>query len=461
MGTYIADIENYPHEPEQQVPWGLSAIFLLSIGLMPLASLSLPALPSLMFYVSLVLAAMIWGYAKFQRLPLLPELRFGQHKLFWFCASLYLLTVIIAKIGSGVFFHGSEIERTARYSLGLPLLYMGLRYLPASRIQQVIWGMPIALLFALGWMIYLIWPDFNLRPETGDYNYNAVSYGIIVLVLSFCALYSLGIQLSVYRWTEFIIKLLIALCGFYAYFLTQTRTGLLLMPVLLLIGLFLWWGRKHWWRIVLVALLVCGLAAVLAFSMHGFRDRLELVQQETVQCQQAPTTLSSICIRFQLWHSALDIWKRYPIFGTGADRQYQQELKDYYVPRHEVNQFVADNWGEPHNDYLKAVSSFGLFGLIGQLMLCAVPALYFLVQLLRARSRRARVFAAMGLAFCVGFSMAGFFELMFRGMRTVSFYTEMIVIFFILVQKYNLRAVYNDKKRLLQQLLNKTQPSTY
>ena len=60
------------------------------------------------------------------------------------------------------------------------------------------------------------------------------------------------------------------------------------------------------------------------------------------------------------------------------------------------------------------------------LLLYFAPAWIFVRRLAGGVPQSARVAAAMGLCVCLGFFAFGLTELMFRGMRTMSFYALMI-----------------------------------
>src|SRR3546814_18014746 len=87
------------------------------------------------------------------------------------------------------------------------------------------------------------------------------------------------------------------------------------------------------------------------------------------------------------------------------------------LPDDVVSKYVAYNFGEPHNDALKALYSFGVLGGLGLLLMYFAPACLFIRRMSHRYSSQTRAAAAMGAAFCLGFALFGLTELMFRGMQ--------------------------------------------
>jgi len=156
-------------------------------------------------------------------------------------------------------------------------------------------------------------------------------------------------------------------------------------------------------------------------SSPALRHRVEMGVSELRKCETAPLTDSSMCIRLQLWRTAWSTFSDSPWFGVGGGKQFADRLKS--EAGRSVSHYVAENFGEAHSDLLYTLATTGLFGGLGLLLAYAAPAWIFIKRLLRnGISQDRRAAAAMGLAFCLGFAIFGLTELMFRGMRTVSFY---------------------------------------
>src|SRR5690606_16883148 len=122
-----------------------------------------------------------------------------------------------------------------------------------------------------------------------------------------------------------------------------------------------------------------------------------------------------------LARAALEMWKASPVFGVG-EKGFDPTL-EALQKRGIVSADVARTYGETHNDMLYVLAQSGALGLLGGLLVIyLLPAWYF-ARRIGDGDRALRTAAARGLCICLGFAVFGLTELMFRGMRTVAFYS--------------------------------------
>ena len=343
-------------------------------------------------------------------------------------------TLLTAALGLGVLaivisqwvnntWSGSEFERALRLMLGLLLVWAAMRRLPTTHLRWPILG-PLAACWVTTTTIFsLAWRDGG-RPQTEEYN--AVTYGNLTLLFGVLAVYSLGWRLTRWRRTEALLKLVSAAAAFSGFLLTETRTGWLAVPLFVLVGVALFNHRTSLWRGVAIGALIMAVVVAVGTSSPALRQRAEAGVQEVGQCRTAPLTDSSMCIRLQLWSAAWRMFEANPWSGVGGGKPFVRELQRAGA-RGEVSAYVAKNFGEPHNDMLSALATSGILGGLALLAAYLVPAWLFIRRLLIPTLDSAlRVPAAMGLAVCLGFALFGTTELMFRGMRTVSFYAATV-----------------------------------
>lgn len=321
---------------------------------------------------------------------------------------------------------GSTLERGLRLALGLPLILAALLTLPGDRTRLALWGV-----LAAGWagaahLWWLAGGDFGQRPVTGTYN--AVGYGNLMLLLAVIALLSLRLPLGLSARAESAIKLLTALIAFTAFVLTQSRTGWLAVPVFALLALLLYFPNRRQ-SLHLSAALPLVLATLLAVGAlnPALRHRTAEAITQYQQCSIEPTGDTSICIRLQLWRASWHMLQAQPLQGVGA-RNFSSSLQAQ-AAEGRVSPYVAEHFGEAHNDFFDTLARYGLPGGLALLLLYAAPALLFLRRLQSARPAPARAAAAMGAAVCLGFAIFGLTELMFRGMRTLGFYIVLLALF--------------------------------
>lgn len=402
------------------------SLFIMALTVMPLAVMSTQRAPSPLFYVLIALSL----YIVIALRPAQDTFRLKTFaSLFVFCA-VFVVAVFVSELvneRSG----GADFEKAFRFSAGLPLLVAACCYSPRRWLAYTVFGVYAALIFAIGFIVDLSLPDF-IRPETSAV-YNAVGYGDLTFLLSVITLYSCNVTFTSFAKAEKIIKILLGVAGIAAFVLTQTRSGWVAVPFFLLFGIMIHLRENNRMKLAGVFAVGLVLAATVTLTVPGIKDRVQLGEKELTECISTNSTeLSSVCIRLQLWRSTIAIWEANPLFGSGSNSYFSEFMKTEGVQRGLVSEVVANQWGEPHNDWLQALSSYGLFGVLGLFLVYFAPAAVFVKRMLRTTDYERRTYAAMGAAVCIGFAVFGLTETMFRGLRTMGFYTVMVAVFLAL-----------------------------
>ena len=318
---------------------------------------------------------------------------------------------------------GAEIERSLRLILGCLLILGAVLSLRPEWLKRAIWGFMFAGLLSC---TYVFWPaerEFG-RPVTPEYN--SVTYGNLMLLLSMLVMYSMRWTLTPWPRAEKWVKLCVIVIVFLGFSLTQTRTGWLALPFFLMIWLLLNNFVKRPMRLIAaLAVLIC-ICATSVMLIPKMNERTKDVYREVSECLSTnPTAFTSVCIRIQLWRSSLDMFYQHPFLGIGSRSKFQPELAER-VNSDMILPVIAENFGEPHSDMFMILATEGVLGGISLLLLYLVPAILFAKRLTQPQTMNIRAAAAMGLAICLGFAIFGLTELMFRGMRTVGFYAVVI-----------------------------------
>ncbi|WP_144631429.1 O-antigen ligase family protein [Bordetella genomosp. 13] len=323
----------------------------------------------------------------------------------------------------------TEIERAWRVSLAFPLLLAGLAVLDARLLRHFVWGLLAASAASFAVVFYLSWPSFE-RPVTPQFN--AVSYGNLMLLTGVLVLYSLEWTLTRMPTLEKYAKLTLGCAAFLGFILTQTRTGWLAVPLFAIIALMLSRRMRHPLRTLAILVAIVAVLAAAGAASSGLRDRVAQGFQEVRQCETVDQTAdTSMCIRLQLWRSAWAMFQAHPWTGVGNGARFVEELK-LRGQQGKVSAYVAEGFGETHNDLLMALAVHGVPGVLAMLVLYLAPAWLFLRRMQRHHPQAGRTAAAMGLAICLGFAIFGLTELMFRGMRSLSFYVTMLAVLAVL-----------------------------
>ena len=318
---------------------------------------------------------------------------------------------------------GAEIERSLRLILGCILILGAVLSLRPEWVKRAIWGFMFAGLISCA---YVFWPaerEFG-RPVTPEFN--SVTYGNLMLLLSMLAMYSVRWTLTPWPKAEKWVKWCVVIIVFLGFALTQTRTGWLALPFFLMIWLILNNFVKRPMRLIAALALLIGICATSVKLIPKMNERTKDVYREVSECLTTnPVAFTSVCIRIQLWRSSLDMFYQHPLLGIGSRKKFQPELVER-VNSDMILPVIAENFGESHSDMIMVLATEGVLGGFSLLLLYFVPAIMFAKRLMQPQTMNIRVAAAMGLAICLGFAIFGLTELMFRAMRTVGFYAVVI-----------------------------------
>ena len=314
----------------------------------------------------------------------------------------------------------TEFERALRVSLGTLVMLGACLALIPQWLRQATWGLVVTTWVAAGYAVWLSWPSFK-RPENVP-QFNAVSYGDLLLLMAVLATFSVGWRLTRFRKTEIALKVITMVIGLLGFMTTQTRGGWLAVPFFIVIGLVLVSGKASPRKLLLPALIAMLIATAVFASSSVMRQRFEDTITQTAECFKNPLAISSECGRIQLWHVSWLMFKADPLFGSGSTQSFRPMVEEYWR-QGIVSDFThAQRFGEPHSDIMYSLASHGLMGFAALLLMYLAPAWIFARRLSAKVAAPARVAAAMGLVVCVGLFAFGWTELILRTLRTLSFY---------------------------------------
>jgi len=335
---------------------------------------------------------------------------------------LGMALVVIAILAGEIWHHdfnGSAFEKSLRFASMLPLLWLFLHIQP-ERLRQAQWGLALGALVSAGLLMFPL-ETIHTRPNTSVYTpYNTVSFGNLTLLFAVLCLFAAawpapGSAGRAARW----LKTIAGVAGLYGFVLSETRSGWLAMPVFGIVALLALRQASMRWRLAVLAVVVAGGLSVAALS-PGLNGRIVEGIDQWNECRADPQQDTSVCIRLQLAGAAGRMFLSSPIFGVGAGN-----FRASLASQHEqglVSANVAVSFGETHNDLLYYLAVHGLLGIGALLIMYLVPTWVF-ARRMTSPDFHLRLVAAMGLSFCLGFAVFGLTEMMFRGMRTVSFYS--------------------------------------
>lgn len=405
----------------------MSHYFVIALyALLPLALLTSYSLPSGVFYLLLVLALVLLGQHRFHG-------AWQQTKQYrWLIASYggYFLVVVASSVYHGQW-AGANSEGALRLLVGLWLLLVALPYVNVQRLRQHIWGVLLAGVVSTGIVLWLTVTQ-RIRPVTPGVI--LTTYTSVMLLLGAFSIYSLKWKMTSRPRLEATLKIAVAVLVFIGFMVSLTRTGFLGLPVLVCLTAILFAASKRYWHALGMAVVVMSAFVVLALANDGVRNRIIEGFDEVKTCQGASSTeFNSMCIRLQLWRTAIDAGVSNPWFGLGDGGHYPEYLQQQGLEKGLVSpRVVQESFGEPHNDLLLMFAGFGFPGLLALLLVYLAPCAWFFPRLLSNASPEARAAAAMGLAVCLGFLLFGLAETMFRRMNTIGLYAAWVALFMVL-----------------------------
>jgi O-antigen ligase len=237
----------------------------------------------------------------------------------------------------------------------------------------------------------------------------AIPFGDIAIlssVLSFlgACLYA---QTKPYRAAAFALG---AVLGGYASLASHTRGALIFLPsALAAIIAFLIQSYPAYRRAIMAAGLAASLAGVaLALQMDQIRGRFDegISQIRGYGQGQVVTAGNSMGERMEMWRTALAAFRENPLLGIGVG-----QLNGYFVAaarRGDLSPVIAEfdqgsGHTHAHSDYVDALATRGLVGLVSLLLLYLVPLGIFTRAAVRAERPEGRATAYAGIVAILGY----------------------------------------------------------
>jgi O-antigen ligase len=262
-------------------------------------------------------------------------------------------------------------------------------------------------------------------------------------------------QKSKLAWQKY-LWIIVSSLLFVTVLYTRSRSGILglcigLTMYLLTVG-YVWWRerelqprtivKKHW--SFLSALAICGLLFV--FVSHPFSPELGKIFSNPA----APTTpietpeavptnrlevggSDSGEIRKIVWKGAIDVWKRYPVLGSGVETFAYSYYLDRPVEHNNVSEWDF-LYNKAHNEFLNFLATTGLVGLLSYCGMLAAFTLLTLKRITQAikleKYNRALLYASL-ISGITALSISNFF-----GFSTVMV-TALMFIFFAISEIFD------------------------
>jgi O-antigen ligase len=257
-----------------------------------------------------------------------------------------------------------ELDPPFRYLAAIPIVI----YLQIHGFSRTALGLGLAVgcLIGGGAGIYEVVSGQAVRAGMKA-AHHPIPYGTLVTVMAVCAIYHATIARNL------ALQSLIALgaiVGFVAAFYSGTRG---LYPAILLALSYLGYRKLRAIgvnrRSVVVALSALILTACFgAYQLPTVQERIAATAHELRKIESGNLN-TSIGQRLQMWHTALYLFRRNPVFGTGFDKKARSAQAAPFLAAHGYQKKLLDLYDHFHNEYLHALAAYGLTGFLALMAL--------------------------------------------------------------------------------------------
>ncbi len=179
-----------------------------------------------------------------------------------------------------------------------------------------------------------------------------------------------------------ILWFLVSLLFFITLLFTKSRSGLLAFGIEAIIfwGLVFWKFRFKFWKLFVTtkwqALLICNLSFVILYFVFN---------KPTANDQQLKTAVAPVLesggtesgtIRKFVWLGAIEVFKHYPILGTGPET-FAFSFPKYKSVEHNLTSEWDFIYNKAHNEFLNYLANTGIFGFLSYMSLIIYSIIIF------------------------------------------------------------------------------------
>jgi len=219
---------------------------------------------------------------------------------------------------------------------------------------------------------------------------------------------------SDFKSKSFWLSLFFSVLFFWTLIFTKSRSGLVGMAGAFIIfwGGYFWFNRRKI-KTILAPTFSVGLSLLVICLISGtqFTPSLKSIiqpqKEEPVEVQASGTVLEvggteSGTIRKIVWEGALEVWKHYPVFGTGVETF----AYSYYLFRPVAHNLTTEwdfIYNKAHNEYLNYLANTGAVGILSYLVMIGFT-LYLMGKNIFQKDRQGSYSSLISLAFVSGYT---------------------------------------------------------
>lgn len=246
-------------------------------------------------------------------------------------------------------------ERYLRFSLIIPVYLFFIKknisllnYLYAGAVLSG----PFVLIVAL--YHYITYPDV---PAQGYYHH---------IIFGQLAMLNVGVMLSLLLTKTFNRKiqwliLISILCGLAAAVMSQARGVWVVFPIYVSVAIYYAVADKRISKkSIALFLAVIVLASMFTSIGEVIKQRIDAAVSEVTSFYAEDQYVSSVGTRLAMWDIAIDVWKQYPLLGTGPGG-FDDEVIALQKQGEYIGMFPHSS---VHNIYIQALVDSGIIGLL-------------------------------------------------------------------------------------------------
>lgn len=282
--------------------------------------------------------------------------------------SIFLISQVLSLVFSDIFtvsFLGETQRRNgflSYFALSIILIYTSIRFNFHNSIQFLKSSVLVGLVLGIYGTLQIFDRDFvnwnnphnSMIGTVGNPNFASSLIAILVLLASY-TLFHKSIDLA-FR----LASVLVIFLGFFAIYRSNSRQGLLVigLGLLLFVSLYSWFQSKRFKFLVPTASLLVIFVSVLGMLQKGpaayflYKD--------------------SVSVRGFYWDAAFEMFKSFPLTGVGLD-SYGSYFKEYRSPDYPLRYGYELTSTNAHNTYLQLFSTGGvLVGVFYSLLMLLI-----------------------------------------------------------------------------------------
>jgi O-antigen ligase len=292
-------------------------------------------------------------------------------------------------------YSGRAYDAASRYWLAVPI-FLWLSRMKPSIFHTLQYAFPIAAI--VGFLL-----TDEMWGRSGISTLDLIHFGDSELILAVLSIFSIDWFERDNNWVR-ALKLAGFVAGVAASFASGSRGGWLAIPVF--IGIFLYFHRHHLpYKTMLAFLLAVTVSTGTLYVANATINQRVNELLHDVRSYQEGDRDTSIGIRWQLYHAAIDIFSRHPLVGVGPTG-FAKEMQ----PMMEAGKLTPEaanlGRGEVHNDILAKTAGMGVLGLTAIIVIYLVPLRMFGIAS-KSPIREVRRTGILGITFVSGIAVFG------------------------------------------------------